>query len=174
MPGRFAPAALALALAWTPSAMAPAAAQCRLCSEPVTSRDDGQRADAVRLEVEARLDFDRLVLLGAGDGTATLLPDGSKSTSGTLSSLGGRAMVGTVVVRGEPDRALRIDVPARIALHSLSGGSIVIESIATDLPAMPRLDSAGRLTFRFGGRLRVSGDAEGDYSGQVPVTVEYL
>ena len=38
---------------------------------------------------------------------------------------------------------------------------------------MPRLDSAGNLTFRFGGRLHVSGDAEGDYRGDLPITAEY-
>jgi hypothetical protein len=38
---------------------------------------------------------------------------------------------------------------------------------------MARLDSAGSLSFRFGGRLTISGDAEGDYRGDVPITVEY-
>jgi len=30
------------------------------------------------------------------------------------------------------------------------------------------------LSFRFGGRVRISGDAEGDYRGDLPVTAEYL
>ena len=38
---------------------------------------------------------------------------------------------------------------------------------------IPQLDAAGNLTFRFGGRLRVSGDADGDYRGDLPITVEY-
>ena len=44
----------------------------------------------------------------------------------------------------------------------------------TDLPAAPRLDSAGSLSFRFGGRLVVNGDADGQYRGDLPITVEYL
>jgi hypothetical protein len=30
------------------------------------------------------------------------------------------------------------------------------------------------LTFRFGGRIRISGDAEGDYRGNLPIAAEYL
>jgi hypothetical protein len=50
----------------------------------------------------------------------------------------------------------------------------VIEDIVSDLPGSARLNASGTLTFRFGGRLRVSGDAEGEYRGDVPITVEYL
>jgi len=39
---------------------------------------------------------------------------------------------------------------------------------------MPRLDSGGKLTFRFGGRIRVTGNADGDFRGDLPITVEYL
>jgi hypothetical protein len=39
---------------------------------------------------------------------------------------------------------------------------------------MPKLDGAGNLSFRFGGRLRISGDADGGYRGDVPITVEYM
>jgi hypothetical protein len=50
----------------------------------------------------------------------------------------------------------------------------VIEDLASDLPPNPRLDSTGSLQFRFGGRLEIGGDAEGEYRGGVPITVEYL
>jgi hypothetical protein len=83
-------------------------------------------------------------------------------------------MVGSAVIQGEAGRAVRIDLPRRIELHSISGGRIVIEDIVSDLPLVARLDARGSLGFRFGGRLRVSGDAEGDYRGDVPITVEYL
>jgi hypothetical protein len=65
-------------------------------------------------------------------------------------------------------------MPGRITLYSLSGGRIAIDDVGTDLPSMPKLDAAGNLTFRFGGRLSISGDAEGEYRGDVPITVEYL
>jgi hypothetical protein len=83
-------------------------------------------------------------------------------------------MVGSAVVRGEAGRAVRIELPRRIELHSLSGARIGIEDIVSDLPSAPRLDSAGSLSFRFGGRLSISDDAEGEYRGDVPITVEYL
>jgi hypothetical protein len=151
-----------------------ATAQCRLCSAPTTERGDLSGTNAVKLEIQTRLDFDRLVLLGTGDGSATLRPDGSRSVNGTVAALGGRAMVGTVAIRGEAGRTVRVELPRRIELHSMSGARIAIEDIVSDLPAMPKLDPSGGLVFRFGGQLRISGDAEGDYSGDVPITVEYL
>jgi hypothetical protein len=39
---------------------------------------------------------------------------------------------------------------------------------------MPKLDSAGNLKFRFGGRIRLSGSSDGDFRGDLPITVEYL
>ena len=173
MTARFDAVALGLTLAAL-AAAAPARAQCRLCDEPTTSRASESGEGAISLEIEASLDFDRLILLQPGPGTATLRPDRSTSVSGTIGAMSGRAMVGQAVVRGEPGRAVRVELPSRIALFSLSGGRIAIDDLVSDLPAIPRLDAAGRLSFRFGGRLNISGDAEGQYRGDVPITVEYL
>lgn len=156
------------------SAAAPALAQCRLCDTPTTTADLSSDTDEVSLQIETSLDFDRLVLLGAGEGTATLLPDGSRAATGVIGDIGGRAMAGSGVLRGQPGRAVRVDLPRLIELHSLSGGRIVIEEVVSDLPSAPRLDSTGKLEFRFGGRLRISGDAEGEYRGDIPITVDYL
>ena len=165
---------LALAAGMSTVPANPAAAQCRLCDAPMTGRDEGSAEAAVSLEIETRLDFDRLILLGSGDGTATLLPDGSTSVSGAVGAISGRAMVGSAVVRGEAGRTVRVELPRRIELFSLSGARITIEDIVSDLPSLARLDSAGSLSFRFGGRLRISGEADGEYRGDVPITVEYL
>ena len=165
---------LALAAGMSAAPVAPAAAQCRLCETPTTGRDDRSAEGPVRLEIETSLDFDRLILVGAGEGSATLLPDGSRSVSGVVGAISGRAMVGSAVVRGEAGRSVRVELPRRIELFSLSGGRITIEEVVSDLPSAPRLDPAGALSFRFGGRLKISGDAEGDYRGDVPITVEYL
>jgi len=164
---------LALAAGMFASA-GPAGAQCRLCDTPTTVREEDTRTGPVSLEIETSLDFDRLILLGAGEGSATLLPDGSRSVSGVVGAISGRAMVGSAVVRGEAGRSVRVELPRRIELHSLGGAKIAIEDIVSDLPSVARLDSAGLLSFRFGGRLRISGEAEGDYRGDVPITVEYL
>lgn len=163
-----------LAAALSAAAAAPARAQCRLCPTPTSTPSEASSDDAIKLSVEATLDFDRLVLLGAGEGTATLLPNGQRSASGSIAAISGRAMVGAVVIRGEPGRTVRVELPSRIDLHALGGGSIIIEDIVSDLADLPKLDSAGNLSFRFGGRLKISGDAEGDYRGDVPITVEYL
>jgi hypothetical protein len=83
-------------------------------------------------------------------------------------------MVGTATVRGEPGRTIRVELPTRIELHSVSGGAITFDDVESDLPSLPRLDSSGKLTFRFGGRLKINGDADGDYRGDLPITAEYL
>ena len=163
-----------LAAALLVAAAAPARGQCRLCDRPTTAAPSLADAGRISLSIDATLDFDRLVLSGAGQGSATLLPNGERKASGSVTAMSGRAMVGAVVIRGEAGRAVRVELPSRIQLYTLGGGSISIEDIVSDLPDHPKLDSAGNLWFRFGGRLTLSGEAEGDYRGDVPITVEYL
>ena len=83
-------------------------------------------------------------------------------------------MAGEVVIRGEPGRHVRVLLPDSIELHGLSGGSIRLESIRTDLPGTPRLDGDGTLRFRFGGIVKLIGDVDGEFRGDVPVDVEYF
>ena len=163
-----------IALGLAAAGAAPAGAQCRLCTAPTTSKETDDKTAPVKLEVDTNLDFDRLIVGGAGSGSATLGPDGSRQTSGTILSIGGRAMVGTVTVHGEPGRAVQISLPGRIALHGVSGGEIAIDSLTSDLPAMPRIGSNGTLAFRLGGALKISGDADGDYRGDFMIDVDYL
>jgi hypothetical protein len=66
-----------------------------------------------------------------------------------------------------------VELPRRIDLYSIGGGRITVDGVISDLPSLPRLDSAGNLTFRFGGRVTVTGDSEGDYRGDMPITVDY-
>lgn len=164
---------LLIGLALLPAA--PAVGQCRLCSGDTAALTSDAPAPAgpVRLEVETSLDFDQLVLTGPAGGVARLTPDGGRLTSGALEALSARAMTGEVVIRGEPGRAVRVDLPSRIDLYGNSG-TLSISRITSDLSSSPRLDAQGRLRVRFGGELSVSGDAEGTYRGDVPITVDYL
>ncbi|HEY1144299.1 MAG TPA: DUF4402 domain-containing protein [Sphingomicrobium sp.] len=153
---------------------APAGAQCRLCGKPSSIPDASASSDRIELNVEAGLDFDRLVVVDSGDGSAVLRPDGTSQVQGSVQSISGRAMVGEAHVHGEPGRSIRVDMPGRVDLRSMGGASIRIDEIVTDLPPFPKLDSSGNLSFRFGGRIRVSGNADGDFRGELPITVEYL
>jgi len=156
-------------------AVAPCAAvgQCRLCEQPTTVRPDKAASGDVHVEVETNLSFDRLILAGSGNGAATIRPDGSSGTEGTVTEVGPRAIVGTVLVHGDPGRAVRVYLPRRIELYTLGGGRLTLEDVTTDAGATPRLDAAGNLSFRFGGRLLLSGDADGQYRGDLPITVDY-
>ncbi len=165
---------LSLAAAASLAVIPSARAQCRLCSTPTTTPEQDEADERIALEIEAALDFDRLVVMGPGEGSATLRPDGTRTATGSVEAISGRAMVGEARVRGEPGRIVRIDMPSRIQLYSLNGATISIDEVVTDIPSIARLDSAGNLSFRFGGRLKLSGNVDGDFRGELPITVEYL
>lgn len=148
-------------------------APCRLC-DPAANLIEEKPAAPITLAVEASLDFDRLILAGAGSGSAELGPDGTRVATGTVTAISARAMLGEVVIRGEPGRMVRVDLPRNIELWGFNGGRLQIDSIRSDLPAMPRLDSNGNLSFRLGGVIRVSGDTDGQFRGDVRIDVDYL
>jgi hypothetical protein len=157
----------------TPALPQDVQAPCRLCDATSLSIEE-KPASPIMLDVDASLDFDQLILTGTGSGTAELRPDGTRSVTGTVTALSARAMVGEVTVRGEPGRMLRVDLPRNIELYGFNGGSIQIDSIRSDLPAAPRLDSNGKLSFRFGGVIRVAGDTDGQFRGDVRIDVDYF
>lgn len=156
------------------SAGSPVFAQCRLCDQPSTDGGSNSSADDdIQLRIETALTFDRLILLGSGNGAVTMRPDGSSGAEGIVAGVGPRAMVGTILVHGNAGRAIRVEMPRRIELHSLGGGRMILDDVISDLSANPRLDAAGNLSFRFGGRLMVTGDADGQYRGDLQIDVEY-
>jgi hypothetical protein len=166
--------ALLLALvALTAAGEAPASGPCRLCETPSTGVSRSGDAEPIEIEIETNLNFGQLVLSRDGEGAAVIHPDGSNGAEGALTSVSGRAMVGSAVVHGLAGRAVRVELPRRIELYSVGGGRITLDRLVSDLPAVPRLNSAGILNFRFGGRVAVTGDSEGDYRGDMPITVEY-
>jgi uncharacterized protein DUF4402 len=164
----------ALAAAAAGAGAWPAAGQCRLCDKPSTQAQTLDEKRALSLQVETGLSFERLVVDGTGEGSVTVRPDGSSVAQGSVQDAGPRVMIGSATVRGEPGRAIRVELPRQIILYSTSGGQIVLDQVVSDLPSIPRLDSAGRLSFRFGGRLHVRGDTEGSFRGDLPITADYL
>lgn len=149
-------------------------APCRLCSNQSDSPLNAPAATPLRLQVESRLDFDKVVFEGHGSALVALSPDGIARLSGAATAAGARAMPGTVLVRGEPGRAVRVDLPRQVELFGAGTGSIRIDSLVTDLPSFPRIGDDGTLSFRFGGDLRLTGDSDGAYHGTIDITVEYL
>ena len=168
----FAAAGLAVPLTWARPALAQEA-PCRLCA-PGSQASDAAPAMPLRLEVQTRLEFDKVVFGGAGDARVALSPTGTISLSGAAAASGARPMPGSVLIRGEPGRAVRVELPRRVELFGEGRNAIRIESIVTDLPDFPRIDENGMLSFRFGGDLAISGDSDGAYRGSVEIVVEYL
>ena len=155
------------------AAATPAIGQCRLCDKPTTALTQSSEDAGLELEIQTSLDFDRLVLASTGQGAVVVRPDGSTASEGAVGMVSPRAMVGTGLIHGEPGKVVRVELPRRIDLYSVGGGRIAVDDVTSDLPSLPRLDSAGNLAFHFGGRVTITGDADGDYRGDLPITVEY-
>jgi len=149
-------------------------APCRLCSAGGDDSINARPLAPLRLQVETRLDFDKVVFEGNGSALFALSPNGVSRLSGAAAAAGARAMPGTVLIRGEPGRAVRVDLPGQVALFGAGSGSIRIDSLTTDLPSFARIGEDGTLSFRFGGDLRLSGDSDGTYHGTIDIIVEYL
>ena len=149
-------------------------APCRLCGGGSDSSLNARPATPLRLQVESRLDFDKVVFEGKGNAVLALSPAGIARLSGAATAAGARAMPGVVLVRGEPGRAVRIDLPHQVELFGGGAGSLRIDSLVTDLAPFPRIGDDGTLSFRFGGDLRLTGDSDGAYHGTIDITVEYL
>ena len=151
-----------------------ASAPCQLCSATSSDILNAHPAAPLRLQVETRLDFDKIVFEGTGSALLGLSPSGTVSLSGAATAAGARAMPGSVLIRGEPGRAVRIDLPGKVLLFGDGNGSISIDSLTTDLPSFPRIGDDGTLLFRFGGELRLSGESDGAFRGSIDIVVDYL
>jgi hypothetical protein len=163
------------ALALLPWLVAAADDSCLLCKR---SEPDGQvqtaREIPLTLEISTKLDFSRAALSGSGGGAIELDPQsGNRRVDGGMVDLGGSALAGTAVVRGQPGRAVRIDMPGSARMTSSSGGVIEIAGLRTTLSSAPRLDQSGRLEFSFGGKLLVRGNVSGTFRARIPITAQY-
>lgn len=160
------------ALLWSPVSAAP----CLLCGETPQTADQPVADDTelpLRIEISAQLDFSRIAS-GRGGGSVTIDPvSGQRRISGDLRDLGGMALTGEATVSGTPGRAVRVAIPAEILLDGDQGRLARVVDVTTDLSAAPRLGPDGRLRFRFGGRLAVASDDDGNYRGRIPISVEY-
>ena len=148
---------------------------CRLCSAPTPSEQGTIRREIpLTIEITTKLDFSRAALSGTGGGAIELDPHGgSRRVDGGLIDLGGSALAGTAVVRGEPGRTVRIDMPVTARMTSSNGGVIEIAGMRTNIGANARLDSVGRLEFAFGGRLLVKSNVVGSFRARIPITAQY-
>ena len=148
---------------------------CRLCKRADTSAQaEIAREIPLSLEISTKLDFSRAALSGSGGGAIDLDPQsGSRRVDGGMVDLGGSALAGTAIVRGEPGRAVRIDMPATARMTSSNGGVAEITGLRTTLSANPRLDQTGRLEFSFGGKLLVRGNTSGTFRARIPITAQY-
>lgn len=148
---------------------------CRLC-KPTEATDQVrvERETPLSIEITTKLDFSRAALSGSGGGAIDLDPtSGSRQVAGGIVDLGGAAIAGTAVVRGEPGRPVRIDMPRSAQMTSSTGGVVEISDLRTSLAGNPRLDQSGRLEFSFGGRLVVRGNASGTFRARIPITAQY-
>jgi hypothetical protein len=160
--------ALALALLSMPLS-ARAEERCFVCASAPRTGDR-----PLTIEITSDLAFSRMTLTGEPEGSARIDPQtGSRQVEGGLVELGGVAMQGRGRITGEPLRPVRIDLPSSIPMTTAGGGRAELTDLTTNLPPFPTLDANGVLEFAFGGRLKVSGNAGGNFRGRVAISVDY-
>lgn len=161
--------ALAAAAVGTPSA---ASGSCMLCGTATPLAAPGD--PPLSIEIDSALDFSRIGLASASEGIAELDPDtGMRQLVSGLIDMGGVPLRGTVTIRGERNRHVRIDMPSTVKMTGTDGETIEIVTLSTTLKPNPKLDQAGLLEFSFGGRLRVARGADGEYRASIPISVDY-
>jgi Domain of unknown function (DUF4402) len=164
------------ALGLLPLLLAAGEGSCLLCTAaPDSKAQESLEQDApLSIDITTKLDFSRAALSGAGGGQIEVDPDnGTRRVNGGIVDLGGSTLAGTAVVRGQPGRSVRIDMPTTARMTSSSGGVVEIAGLRTSLTGRSRLDQQGRLDFSFGGKLIVRGNATGTFRARIPITVQY-
>lgn len=148
---------------------------CRLCeAEPAENQEkQPQKKTPLKVEILSGLTFNRAAHTGEYGGRISVSAQGEGKIQGGLVNLGGYAMAGNAIIKGEPGRFIRIDLPNRVQMSSSTGGKIEIVNLFTNLPNMPRLGMDGQLSFSFGGELAVRGNISGKFRGRIPVTAQY-
>lgn len=148
---------------------------CRLCAPSSDVKSEQiAREVPISLGITANLDFSKAALTGLGGGQIKVNPEGGqRSVGGGLIDLGGYPTAGSAIVRGEPGRPVRIDLPGEVRMTSSTGGVIRISELRTNLPPVPRLDASGQLSFSFGGKLEISGNMAGTFRGRIALTANY-
>lgn len=145
------------------------------CNKP-NPPPNNPHCQKIALSIESDIDFGTLVLIGNGVGSVWIdLSTGERIISGGLDEAGGLPIAGRAIVTGRPLRAIRVEFPDSITMTDVSGGEATLRDFATNLPAVPILDSTGTLAFDFTGTLLTDAAvaAGGRLRGRVPVTVSY-
>lgn len=167
------PVLLAAAVPLTASTEALAQGACRLCADTGPIISQAQPARPLQIDIDTGIDFDRMALIDYQGGEAEIDPQTGQRRLTRLLDLGGLAMRGSVIIRGEPGRAVRVDLPDEVVMRAPGGRRVELRDVRSDLPAQPRIGSDGELRFSFGGRIIVDGDDVGSFRGRMRVNAEY-
>ena len=168
-----APLLLAGISAFAPPSEVAAQGACRLCDDTAPIMDRGRPSRPLQIDIDTGIDFDRMALIDYQGGQAEIDPITGRRRLTRLLDLGGMAMRGTVTIRGEPGRTVRVDLPDEVILRAPGGRRVELRDMHSDLPAQPRIGSDGYLRFSFGGRIDVDGTDVGRFRGRMRISAEY-
>lgn len=175
----------AFSLSMIPPQQALAQGRCANCDLPPGCRGKGsqkpkrngkQNCDPLNVEIQADIDFGRLVLLGDGVGRVIIdLESGNKTVFGELDDLGGMAVQGEARISGAPGEIIHVSIPTQVLMNDAGGSEAELRDFVTDLPALTVLDSTGQLTFRFSATLYTDARTAmgGNLRARIPISVQY-
>lgn len=146
---------------------------CRLCADTAPIMERGRPSRPLHIDIDTGIDFDRMALIDYQGGQAEIDPQTGQRRLTRLLDLGGMAMRGSVTIRGEPGRAVRVELPDEVILRAPGGRRVELRNMQSDLPAQPRIGSDGYLRFSFGGRIDVDGSDVGRFRGRMRISAEY-
>ncbi len=127
-------------------------------------------AAPISISSSGDMDFGTIVPTGTA-GTVTVTPAGARS-SVDVTLLGGSPAAAAFDVTGEGNANYSTTLPSSTTLTS-GGNTMTVDTFTDDAGANPRL-TGGSDTFNVGATLNVGAtQAEGTYSGNFPVTVNY-
>ena len=169
----FLPALFVAAIPFAAPSGALAQDACRLCDDSGPIMPQARPARPLQIDIDTGIDFDRMALIDYSGGQAEIDPQTGLRRLTHLLDLGGLAMRGSVIIRGEPGRAVRVDLPDQVVMRAPGGRRVELRDVRSDLPAQPRIGSDGQLRFSFGGRIIVDGDDVGNFRGRIRVSAEY-
>ena len=127
---------------------------------------------SLTLTAKQNLDFGTITLSGT-PGTFTI----AVSQAGTVSCPSGATCAGTarpaiLTVQGSNSQLVRITVPIANLVNAANGSTIAFTPDAPPTITLTNSGSPGR-DFNIGGSIAVPSTADGTYSGNVEVTVDY-
>jgi len=109
-------------------------------------------------------------------GTVVVDPDGNKTVTGGVVDFGGNHRAGRFQILGEPKAFVIVTMPSSVTMTKNSNPTftMTMDNFTIEFTNPIKLNNSGKKTVDWGATLNVGADQKkGNYSGSIPINVEY-